>query len=194
MLARIAVALAIVSGLSAECVQVGLLGDVEIAVFSGHERLTGGIEADLLTMDGKFISKASSGRFEQVTYGDYRVKVVVRGFRTEWRDIRVAHPSQVVRVPVEVGVECEVRGAIFGIVKGMGQSDDAWVKVIPLIGTAGFEGRIDRQGRFSLEGLPFGDSVLLVVRGSTILHHRVISLTLENAALRGYAVDLAKEQ
>ena len=84
-------------------------------------------------------------------------------------------PITTLRVTLKVGAECFPQvTTIRGTLRGVPRPSDLWVKAIPIRGAASIEARVTPSGYFLLPGLDFTEHILLVLRGSTVIHHQTV--------------------
>lgn len=111
----------------------------------------------------------------RIPYGRYVLNVRAPGF---WQTMLVASLSQpvtTVRVTLSVG-GCGIpqSAALRGTLRGVPSPADLWVKAIPVRGAAGAEARVTPSGYFLLNDLALTEHLLLVLRGSQIIHHQTV--------------------
>ena len=170
------------SACDAECIQVQQLrtGSVEVTAFDIRGVILESVEADLL--DARTLKKlysAQHGHFNQVQYGDYRVRVWARGFYSVEVPVRLDQPNLAVRAQLAVGVECRVFSSLIGTVASSKPIGGLWVKVIPAYGSGGLEAPMGPSGFFLASGLESGQYLVVVMDGVAPIHSEVVTVSGE---------------
>jgi|RhiMetdeSRZDD1v2_1073273.scaffolds.fasta_scaffold504828_2 hypothetical protein len=118
-------------------------------------------------------------RGSNIPYGDYILRLSVPGFRKYEQTLRVYQPSVSVRIGLIVSLNVDApipiaKGAIRPISK---DTASLWVKLMPVTNNSSLmESRVQADGSFRLAGFDPGEYLLVVVRGTTIIHSRQVSL------------------
>jgi len=175
-----------------ECVQVGApqFGRLEVSAFSGIGERLPNLDIDLIEVGShkSLKSRLNGAVATKIPYGTYLVRVSAPGFRTSEREIHLDQPELLVRMPLSVSGECIGFAQIHGTIRHAPPDRELWVKIVPLQGVGGAESRVGRNGSFLVGGLDWGQYLLLVVDGQTIIHTASVEPT-ESAALD---IDLAR--
>lgn len=137
-------------------------GSVEVLAVNFRGEPVPGAKAELLRGKERF-------GLEKVGYGRYRLEVAASGLFFAGREITVAQQRTVLRVVMSFGMGCmDPFRAIRGEVAGMRKGEELWVKAVPVCGVGGEEVRVDGGGTFVIPGLPAGEYLVLVLRGTQV--------------------------
>ena len=116
---------------------------------------------------------------ERIPYGTYRLRLIAPGFNIREQDIRVYQPIVTVRIGLSFGSIAppyqyiELRGIVTPA-----QNDEVWVALMPIIDNGcRVDDRITDDGTFSFTAIEPGHYLLVVIRGTTVLHTRQISVS-----------------
>ena len=147
-------------------------------------RLRGSVEVQTVNFRGEPIPEATVGLFrgrerfglEKVGYGTYRLEVESPLYYFKPRAITVAQQRTVLRVVMSIGMACiDPFRPIRGMVEGMRKGEELWVKAVPARGAGtGEEVRVDGGGTFVIPGLPAGEYLVLVLRGTDVAGTAVV--------------------
>ena len=161
-----------------ECVQIGPVetGAFEILAFDAADAPIEPVEFEYASVYDPVIRfRLASERPTKLPYGPYLLKVRATGFSTHQLLTSLSQPITTLRVTLKVGAECFPQvTTIRGTLRGVPRPSDLWVKAIPIRGAASIEARVTPSGYFLLPGLDFTEHILLVLRGSTVIHHQTV--------------------
>lgn len=178
---------------ASECVQVGptLTGIFEILAFDVTGAPIAPVEFQYAPFEPPLRFQLASVGPSRIPYGRYVLNVRAPGF---WQTMLVASLSQpvtTVRVTLGVGSCADPQSAALrGTLRGFPSPADLWVKAIPIRGAAGAEARVTPSGYFLLHDLALTEHLLLVLRGSQIIHHQAV--TVSTAPYTDVQINLAR--
>jgi hypothetical protein len=155
MLVRI-LCLLVFSGLcSGDCVFIQTQkGTIEVAGFDVFGAPIQLVNADLLEpITMRKVATAKAGRFAEILYGGYIVRITAPGFYSAEIPVRLNQANLNVRAQLSVGEECRTFSTIMGKVSGAKGASGLWVKVIPIHGSVGMEAPVNSGGYFIASGL-----------------------------------------
>lgn len=156
-------------------------GEVEVVAFEqGTETPLKGVE---VLVDGVAVQSPM-----RLLYGRHRLTISARAFRSTVREIHLQQSRLTVRVELRLGgmfEDCgdEPVGAVGGRVTG-GNTEGLWVKAAPVVGTGGSESPVATTGFFLVDGLETTNHIVLVMRGKTVLHQRVVKVAAPQTQLK----------
>lgn len=118
-----------------------------------------------------------------IPYGDYILRLAIPGFREYEQTLRIYQPLVSVRTGLSISriVDTPIPTAK-GIIKPISKDTARlWVKLIPIVNnTSLMEARVQPDGSFRLSGFDLGEYLLVIIRGTTIIHSKQISLVKDD--------------
>jgi hypothetical protein len=112
-------------------------------------------------------------RGTNIPYGEYVLRIEAPGFRSHEQNLRVYQPV----VPVRVGLRVtltddearrDVQGRVTSVDTGRGE---LWVKLVPVLANGpSMDARVLNDGRFTFAGIDPGEYLLIVIRGTSVIH------------------------
>jgi len=154
------------------CIQVGLpeLGRIEIIA----KDMTG---ATLPNPKVELIEVGSNKSFDinkAIPYGWYTMRLSLPGAQMIQRDVRLYQPTLIVRAEFSIRAECEGPRSVHGTIKLVPPGHELFVKIVPVLGTGGGESRVGPGGEFLIDGLEFGNYLLIVLDGNKAVHTETV--------------------
>jgi len=155
------------------CIQVGPpeLGRIEVIAkdFTGATLPKAKIELIEVGSGKSFnIDKA-------IPYGWYTMRLSLSGFQMIQRDVHLYQPNLIVRAEFSIRAECEGPRSIRGKIKSVPAGHELFVKIVPVLGTGGGESRVGPDGEFLVDGLEFGNYLLIVLDGAKAIHTETVA-------------------
>jgi len=121
-----------------------------------------------------------------IPYGDYILRLAVPGFKNYEQTLRVYQPLVSARIGLNVSLNVDTPIPIAkGNVKPI-STDTAslWIKLIPIVNNNSLmESRVKSDGSFQFAGFDFGEYLLVVLRGTTIIYSKQVSLFLDESTI-----------
>jgi hypothetical protein len=112
-------------------------------------------------------------RGTNIPYGEYVLRVEAPGFRTHEQNLRVYRPSVTVRIGLRVTLMDDepVRVVQGRVIAADRDIDELWIKLVPILaGGPPMDARVATDGTFSLGGIDPGEYLLMVIRGTAVIH------------------------
>lgn len=176
-------------------------GDIEVEVSDTSGKPIEDVQLELYSIAGKQLYSTSAKDLKQVPYGQYKLRVHAKGFGSTWKDLQLDQTTLHLRIEMQVGwIGCPptpaaIQGKVnFGEMNAATPQDPLWVKAIPVRGIGASETKVGAYGFFLLTGLEHTEHLLLVMRGSRLLHQELvhaqnrgrspITITLENSSVK----------
>jgi hypothetical protein len=114
-----------------------------------------------------------------IPYGDYMLRLAVPGFKNYEQTLRVYQPLVFVRIGLNVSLNVDTPIPIAkGNIKPIStDTSSLWIKLIPIVNNNSLmESRVKSDGSFQFAGFDLGEYLLVVLRGTTIIYNKQVSL------------------
>ena len=112
----------------------------------------------------KKIQSANRGRFENVPYGVYKVRVQARGFYSKEITVTLHQPVLKLRTQLQVGGGCQSGiASLTGTLSPPRPGHNVWVKLVQVRGSVGTEAEVNASGAFHASGLENGQYLIVVM-------------------------------
>lgn len=147
----------------------------------GHGLKPTKVEIKNIETGASFSCRVTDSVTCSLPYGDYKVRVLVPGFRYWLGDIHIAQPHLRITIGMQLGSiegptpSCALSGQLTGLDYSPGKAP--WIRLMPIFANEIFEADVAADGRFKVANAECGDYVLVVMRERTVLKTLSIQLT-----------------